>query len=72
MTPDLCSHRPAARAFAGPLAAITLLLTIGTSGLARADWPHAPWMNVRIAPTTSVQTSHQVIPDGAGGVIVAW
>jgi hypothetical protein len=35
-------------------------------------WPHDPWVNVQIAPSSGPQSSHRVISDGAGGVIVAY
>jgi hypothetical protein len=42
------------------------------AGPAWSAWPHDPWVNVQIAPSSGPQTSQRVISDGAGGVIVAY
>jgi hypothetical protein len=39
---------------------------------ARAAWPHDPFANVRVAPTSGTQYPGAVVPDGAGGAIIVW
>lgn len=54
------------------------LLLLSLMGLTAAPqaghcaWPHDPTVNVQIAPTTSSQLVNAIIPDGAGGAIIAW
>src|SRR5262245_42238286 len=52
---------------------LSALLLFGlTANVARAAWPHDPRANVRVAPTTSIQSQSSIVSDGAGGAIVAW
>lgn len=39
---------------------------------ARADWPQSPFVNVPVCSATGEQYFQRAVPDGQGGVIVAW
>jgi len=58
---------PRARLFA--LSALSLSLV---ANVARAAWPHDPFVNLRVAAVASQQVPGAVMPDGAGGVFIVW
>jgi hypothetical protein len=49
-----------------------VLLLSAVAGPATADWPSDPTVNVPLSTAVGSQRSPTIVPDGAGGAIVAW
>src|SRR5262245_8077569 len=62
------------RVYSSPLflAALSVILVPAAPRPALAAWPHDPFVNVRVAPFGLAQNFPTMVPDGAGGAIIAW
>ena len=62
------------RARSSRLVHTALALVLGLVCPPRADaaWPHDPLVNLRVAPSSAAEFGSTMVPDGAGGAIVAW
>ncbi|MBI5837490.1 MAG: hypothetical protein HZB25_09620 [Candidatus Eisenbacteria bacterium] len=53
-------------------ALLMLLALVPVARIARASWPSSPLTNLPVCTAASTQDLPNAIPDGAGGMIVAW
>ena len=60
------------RAVLRALVLLMLPAALAIASPALAVWPHDPTVNMRIAPTANSQIPDAIVPDGAGGAIIAW
>lgn len=52
---------------------VLVFATLGArAGPAHADWPQSPLINVPVCSASDEQYFQRAVPDGQGGVIVAW
>ena len=55
-----------------PRSTLAVFVALLCPTLSRADWPFDPNVNVPVCTAASEQTNPSIVPDGAGGAIIAW